>query len=144
MEEYLHHAEEQTSDLTKSFWYGKFLQVLPKSVFLRCREQLRSISPQQDTLCQPNPQEQAPVTTHACDDVIFKPLRCATLPLWVHVQNADRCLQFCESSLSPLVHKLVVGAAVRTISDSSAPLSSVLRPDLTLEWSEVATFLGSG
>jgi hypothetical protein len=36
---YLHQAEEDTSQLTKSFWLGKFLQALPDEVLHSCREQ---------------------------------------------------------------------------------------------------------
>lgn len=153
MDEYLHYAEEEVSELTKSFWFGKFLQTLPDDVLLSCRKQELRVRQQEHQPSQATtPQDTAETRSkHAHDykTVIFEPLGRSELPLWLYVQRADKCLQSCESSLSPLVHKLVVEPIQNTtITDTCAvmlpPASSVLRLDLTLEWSEVATFLGSG
>ena len=157
MEEYLQYAEEQESELIRSFWFGKFLQTLTSEVLLSCRKQ--GLPEQQkehitDQATAPPPplsdQKHDHTRDHELESVIFQPLGHAGLPLWVHVQRAERCMQSHESSLSPAVHRLVAAAAAADLTGEAAvtppppPPASVLRPDLTLEWSRVATFLGSG
>ena len=156
MEKYLQYAEEQESELIRSFWFGKFLQTLTSEVLLSCRKQ--GLPEQQkkhitDQATTPPPlSDQKHDHTHDHESVIFQPLGRAGLPLWVHVQRAERCMQSHESSLSPAVHRLVVAAAAADLTGLAAeaavtpppPPASVLRPDLTLEWSRVATYLGSG
>ena len=159
MEEYLQYAEEQESELIRSFWFGKFLQTLTSEVLLSCRKQ--GLPEQQkehitDQATAPPPplsdQKHDHTRNHELESVIFQPLGRAGLPLWVHVQRAERCMQSHESSLSPAVHRLVVAPAAADLTGVAAeaavtpppPPASVLRPDLTLEWSRVATFLGSG
>ena len=141
MEEYLQHAEEQDSVLTKSFWFGKFLQTLSDEVLLSCREHACRTQQQENSPGQPLAETVvATRVTYSHESVISEPIGRDGLPLWLHVQRANVCMQLSESSLSPLVHKVVV----QSVRIAALPSLSVLREDHTLDWSEVAIFLGSG
>ena len=146
MEEYLQYAEEQVSELTKSFWFGKFLQTLSDEVLLSCREHAQTEPVQQQEHSANHPMEETPMATRVvCNrkNVVSGPTGCDELPLWLHVQRADRSMQSSETSLSPLVHELVV-QSMRNASDVSLPSLSVLREDHILDWNKVAVFLGNG
>ena len=144
MNHYLHCAEEERSDLTKSFWFGKFLQSLSADVLLRCRQWAQRAQHGAST---------RDMSEENGSDVSFAPTGKTEEPLWVHVKRADECLRSCKTSLSPLVHRLIVDsmrhAHMRTIDEpqslvmASLPLA-VLREDHTLEWTAVASYLGSG
>ena len=80
-------------------------------------------------------------------DAIFQLTGKSREPLWLHVQRADECLRSLgeqnSSSLSPAVHRLVV-ESIAVATDPTEPQETVLRPDGTLDWGNVETFLGTG
>lgn len=97
-----------------------------------------------------NTQFAAAVTKNAAFDsidAIFQLAGKSREPLWLHVQRADECLRSLgeenSSSLSPAVHRLVV-ESIAVATDPTEPQETVLRPDGTLDWSNVETFLGTG
>lgn len=120
---YLQYAAEQSSNLIRSFWYGKFLQTVPNDALLSCKATQTGV--QAASASQPDlgPDMKQP---HLMD-----------------VQRALKCMQPCESSLSPTVYDLVVKSVAETDSVEQLP-PSILRQDCTLEWPEVANFLGNG
>jgi hypothetical protein len=164
---YLHQAEREPSlQATRSFWLGKFLQALPESVLFSCREHIGRTGQQKKPPIDPQHQIQWPtavqeqeteevelnvkrISVAAAENVrdskdVFQLAGGSREPLWVHVQRADDCLrwpgrQTC-TSLSPTVHRLVVESVVAATAD---PLPGPLRPDATLDWTTVETFLGN-
>ena len=126
MKRYLQYAAEQGSNLIRSFWYGKFLQTVPNDALLSCKATQALVQPvdnqRKSVSHAPGPNKQ---------------------PHLMDVQRALKSMQSCESALSPTVYDLVVKSVVQTDSMEQFP-PSVLRRDCTLEWSEVAKFLGNG
>ena len=162
---YLHQAEREPSlQATRSFWLGKFLQALPESVLFSCREHIgrtkpTPIDPQQwPTAVQEQETEELELNVKRISvataenmrdskDDVFQLAGGSREPLWVHVQRADDCLRWrgrhtC-TSLSPTVHRLVVESVVESATVDPLP-GPLLRPDATLDWTTVETFLGNG
>ena len=174
---YLQYAEEEASNLTKSFWFGKFLQTLSEDELLNCREESQHTQPEHEQFAvsqskheqfaaSQSEQEQFTVSQQSEGVMSSTQCRCghkssvyermgrAKEPLWVHVERAEECLRTRDSSLSPLVHRLVVDSMKEThtlttseppsLERVALPSLAVLKEDLTLEWSVVAAFLGKG
>ena len=165
----LHTDEEQCHHLTKSFWFGKFLQSLPYNVLHECRHYAQTLPPhkhtspvtQQTVVDTKRTESETPIVLQQVYNpncVIFQTID--KDPLWVHVQKADNCMRQSSlrasehsSVLSPMVYRLVVDSMSMPVSSTVGPatepgqeslLAGVLREDLTLDWSKVATYLGSG
>ena len=162
---YLRHTdEEQCHHLTKSFWFGKFLQSLPYNVLHECRHYAQTLPPHKHTspvVDTKRTESETPIVLQQVYNpncVIFQTI--GKDPLWVHVQKADECMRQSSlrasehsSTLSPMVYRLVVESMSMPVSSTVGPatepgqeslLTGVLREDLTLDWSKVATYLGSG
>ena len=140
---------ERSSNLVRSFWYGKYLQTIPNEALLSCKQTL-SLSQSLEAQCAAEHSERreaAPTsssleinTTPSSSEVS---IGYCVVP--VEVQRALQCMGSCSSSLSPAVHELVVGSMCQVAGAVGGIPCSVIRcDDCTLEWSEVGKLLGDG
>ena len=135
MEELLCRAAKDSSVITRSFWLGKFLQLLPE------------LSNEQ---CQLSRVEEYHHVDRSTQSLHGKPLH-------VHTQQALECLKECETSLSPNVFRLIVRSiADLSLEDDNQSSSvhnnvtslvgeSILdKTHCTLNWASVSKWFGEG
>ena len=127
----LERATAESSSLTRSFWYGKFLQHIPAGVLQRCT--VRGDDNVHETTPPPA----------ACELDKDNMLRGKTVSM--HVTDAMECLQVHETSLSPGVFELVAHTIPSNpdLKDMSA-LPNFSCKDWTLNWPAIAEYLGEG
>ena len=135
--DFLGRATAESSSLTRSFWYGKFLQ---SSLLQPCLQRLQTHGG--GAHGESNPPQ-------ACELEVAVPGQLILgKTLLMHVDDALECLTVRETSLSPNVFELVA----RTISSNqtSNPPGNVLTlphflcQDCTLNWLAIAEYLGKG
>ena len=129
LEDCLERAIAESSSLTRSFWYGRFLQHVPARVLQKCT--VRSDFSGHETTPPPA----------ACELDEDSLLRGKTV--LTHVRDALQCLQVHETSLSPSVFELVTHAIIPSNPDPRI-LPSFSCQDYTLNWPAIAEYLGEG
>lgn len=150
MEELLRLADRDGSSLTRSFWFGKFLQLLPGEKLLVPPHKylLESSSPSITTAsCDVD----STTPDHHCDERSeLKPTIDVCSPncddLRPQIAEALKSVKRCETSLSPNVYDVVVNSShsVPPRLLSSISESSFLLSDATLNWDTVSLYLEGG
>lgn len=129
MEGCLERAIAESSSLTRSFWYGKFLQHIPARVLQKCT--VRSD-------CSGHETTPPPAACVLDEDSVVR-----GKTVLIHVRDALECLQVHETSLSPSVFELVAHSIIPSNPDPRA-LPSFSCQDYTLNWPAIAKYLGEG
>lgn len=137
-------AGDEGSSLTRSFWFGKFLQLLSDKKIIQLDHPLESSSA---SPCSPTPSHARPKDEDlTLLNTTF--LQDSTELLMAHVAEALKCLRHYETSLSPIVYDLVVSrSGTHCIPPgllSSISESSFLVKDCTLDWDVVSMHLDKG
>ena len=144
-EQFLRLAGDDGSSLTRSFWFGKFLQQLPEDELSKLGlSGSRSVSGLIQAL------RQSSSSNSACSDSssLSKDGERREIKLTSSVGSFDveevmKCLTDSKTSLSPNVYDIVVNSthSLPPTLLSSILQSSFLRKDCTLDWDTVALHL---
>lgn len=141
IEDALRLAGHEGSSLTRSFWFGKFLQLLSEEELIKHEQSLAHVPSTTSFTCSVsaathNLKEELESRSDSCPPDSRRP----------EIAEALKCLKHCETSLSPNVYDLVVNSALSTPSEplSSIFKSSFLLADSTLDWDKVSVHLDEG
>lgn len=135
--DFLGRAAADSSSLTRSFWYGKFLQ---SNLLQPCLQRLQAHQDDahEESNSSPAFELEAAVLGHMISG----------RTLFLHVEDALECLKVHETSLSPNVSELVTHSisSNRTSnpSDNVLTLPHFLCQDFTLNWPAITEYLDEG
>ncbi len=168
--EFLKHVSAEKSYLTRSFWYGKFLQCLSPRALQGpddgggCSASGRGDGERLGAAggvgergergggvgggsegCGNGGEGGVKIDTDSSDRNVI-PNEFGWKPLSYYVSIAQQCLKQYETSLSPNVFKLLTNAipADYVIEDDGTALPDFLQQDYTLSWSSIEGYLGQG
>ena len=131
MNSFLSQATAEGSSLTRSFWYGRFLQALPSGSLGACQQELQSGGVMEgDARTTDVITDGVPACKNLHSQAMYGETRLQ------HVRDAMECLSTHETSLSPGVFSLITTSVPRTpAADDGAPsISDILTQDYCLNW----------
>ena len=130
---FLRQAAAEESSLTRSFWYGRFLQALPSGSLEACYQELQAGAEGATQIAVAD--GGAPPCKH-----LYSQVMCGET-LLQHVRDATECLSTHETSLSPGVFDLITTSVLRPPDDVGTPsVSDILTQGYSLNWPILAEY----
>ena len=148
---FLKQAAAEKSSLSRSFWYGRFLQALPSGSLEACYQELQTGAEAARTAQAADAGSGCPRLDPITDGgaasckLLSSQVVCGKT-LLQHVGDALECLSTHETSLSPTVSALITTSVPRSQDgEVGGALADVLLQDCTLNWPTLAEyFKGAG